>query len=87
MWNENIRSFRRRRALEIAPQWLLDAVLPTPRLQYELTRDVSLYAGATVKGCHFPCGRWLLRFAAGDVADGALDRNLRWSARHSRRFL
>jgi len=34
---------------KIAPQWLLDAVLPTPRLQYELTRDVSLYAGATVR--------------------------------------
>jgi hypothetical protein len=34
---------------KIAPQWLLDAVLPTPRLQYDLTRDVSLYLGANVK--------------------------------------
>jgi Domain of unknown function (DUF6268) len=34
---------------KIAPQWLLDAVLPTPRLQFEMSRDVSLYVGATVK--------------------------------------
>ena len=34
---------------KIAPQWLLDAVLPTPRLQFELSRDVSLYIGANVK--------------------------------------
>ncbi len=34
---------------KIAPQWLLDAVLPTPRLQYEINKDISLYAGATVK--------------------------------------
>ncbi len=38
---------------KIGPQWLLDAVLPTPRLQYELTRDVSLYAGATVREATF----------------------------------
>jgi Domain of unknown function (DUF6268) len=38
---------------KIGPQWLLDAVLPTPRLQYELTRDVSLYAGATVRDATF----------------------------------
>lgn len=34
---------------KIGPQWLLDAVMPTPRLQYEMNRYVSLYAGATVK--------------------------------------
>lgn len=34
---------------KIASQWLLDAVLPTPRLEYELTKDVSLYVGANVK--------------------------------------
>lgn len=34
---------------KIAPQWLLDAVLPTPRLQYEMNKDVSLYLGANVK--------------------------------------
>ena len=38
---------------KIAPQWLLDAVLPTPRLQYEMNRDVSLYAGATVRDATF----------------------------------
>ena len=38
---------------KIGPQWLLDAVLPTPRLQYEMTRDVSLYAGATVRDATF----------------------------------
>jgi hypothetical protein len=34
---------------KLGPQWLLDAVLPTPRLQYEMNRYLSLYAGATVK--------------------------------------
>jgi hypothetical protein len=38
---------------KIAPQWLLDAVLPKPRLVYEVTRDVSLYAGATVRAATF----------------------------------
>jgi hypothetical protein len=38
---------------KIAPQLLLDAVLPKPRLQYEITKDVSLYAGATVKEATF----------------------------------
>ncbi|MBX6324698.1 MAG: hypothetical protein IRY93_01535 [Chthoniobacterales bacterium] len=34
---------------KMAPQWLLDATLPTPRLEYEMTRDMSLYLGANVK--------------------------------------
>lgn len=34
---------------KIGPQWLLNAVLPTPRLEYEMNRSVSLYAGATMK--------------------------------------
>ena len=38
---------------KIGPQWLLEAVLPTPRLQYELSRNVSLYAGATVREATF----------------------------------
>jgi hypothetical protein len=38
---------------KIAPQWLLDAVLPTPRLQYEMRRDVLLYVGATVKETNY----------------------------------
>jgi len=38
---------------KIGPQWLLDAVMPTPRLQYEMTRNVSLYAGATITEATF----------------------------------
>jgi hypothetical protein len=34
---------------KIASQWLLDAVLPTPRLEYEVNKDVSIYVGANVK--------------------------------------
>ena len=34
---------------KIGPQWLLDAVLPTPRLEYEMSKDVSLYVGANLK--------------------------------------
>ncbi|MFL6504949.1 MAG: hypothetical protein ACJ8KC_05995 [Candidatus Udaeobacter sp.] len=38
---------------KIGPKWLLNAVLPKPRLQYELTRDVTVYAGATVRSATF----------------------------------
>ena len=38
---------------KIAPQWLFDAVLPTPRLQFEMSRDVSLYVGANVKQTNY----------------------------------
>ena len=38
---------------KLGPQWLLNAVLPTPRLQYEVSRDVVLYAGATVKETNY----------------------------------
>ena len=34
---------------KMAPQWLLEAVLPTPRLEYEMSKDVSVYVGANVK--------------------------------------
>jgi len=34
---------------KMARQWVLDAVLPTPRLDFEINRDVTLYAGANVK--------------------------------------
>ena len=34
---------------KLGPQWLLNAVLPTPRLEYEMNRYLSLYAGATLK--------------------------------------
>ncbi len=35
------------------PQWVLDAVLPTPRLEYEWNKNVTLYAGATLKETNF----------------------------------
>jgi len=38
---------------KLGPQWLLDAVLPTPRLQFEMSRYLSLYAGATIKETNF----------------------------------
>ena len=34
---------------KIAPQWLLEAVLPTPRLQYEMNKDLSFYVGGNLK--------------------------------------
>jgi len=34
---------------KIAPKCLLDAVLPTPRLEFEMNKDVSLYVGANLK--------------------------------------
>jgi hypothetical protein len=38
---------------KMARQWVLDAVLPTPRLDFEINRDVTLYAGANVKQANF----------------------------------
>jgi hypothetical protein len=38
---------------KMAPQWVLDAVLPTPRLEYEINRGITLYAGANVKQTNF----------------------------------
>lgn len=38
---------------KIGPQWLLDAVLPTPRLQFEMSRYISLYTGATVRETNY----------------------------------
>jgi hypothetical protein len=38
---------------KMARQWVLDAVLPTPRLDFEISRDVTLYAGANVKQTNF----------------------------------
>ncbi|MGI9087175.1 MAG: DUF6268 family outer membrane beta-barrel protein [Chthoniobacterales bacterium] len=36
-----------------ASQWTLNAALPTPRLEYEVNRNLMLYAGANVKGSTF----------------------------------
>ena len=38
---------------KIAPQWVLDAVLPTPRLEFQLNKDLTLYAGGTIKETNF----------------------------------
>ena len=34
---------------KFAPQWVLNAVLPTPRLEYEWTRNLVVYAGADLR--------------------------------------
>ncbi len=39
-----------------ASQWVLNAVLPTPRLEFEATRNLTLYAGADLKGSTFRVG-------------------------------
>jgi len=35
------------------PRWVLNAVLPTPRLQYELNKSMTLYGGADLKETNF----------------------------------
>lgn len=35
---------------KFARQWVLDAVVPTPRIEFELSTSAKLYAGATLKG-------------------------------------
>ncbi len=37
----------------LSSQWVLNAVLPTPRLEYQATSDFTLYAGADLKGSTF----------------------------------
>lgn len=37
----------------LGPQWVLNAVLPTPRLEYELKPDMTIYAGADLRGGNF----------------------------------
>jgi hypothetical protein len=41
---------------KFAPQWVLNAVLPTPRLEHELNEQFTLYAGAVVKTQAFRMG-------------------------------
>jgi hypothetical protein len=38
---------------KFAPNWVLDAVLPTPRLEYDLNRDLKLFFGADIKANTF----------------------------------
>ena len=35
------------------PQWVLNAVAPTPRLEYEWNKNLTLYLGATIKATNF----------------------------------
>ena len=35
------------------PHWVLNAVLPTPRLEFEWNKNLTLYAGATLKETNF----------------------------------
>jgi hypothetical protein len=41
---------------KIARQWVLDAVLPTPRLEFQLNKNLTFYAGGTVKETNFRVG-------------------------------
>jgi hypothetical protein len=38
---------------KFAPQWVLNATLPTPRLEYELNRQLMLYAGGELRSKTF----------------------------------
>ena len=38
---------------KFAPQWVLNATLPAPRLEYELNRNLRLYAGAELRGGNY----------------------------------
>jgi len=38
---------------KFAPQWVLNAVLPTPRLEYQLNRDLTFFVGADIKANTF----------------------------------
>ena len=38
---------------KMAPQWLLDAVLPTPRLEFEMNGSLTLYVGANLKQANY----------------------------------
>ena len=35
---------------KFAPQWVLNATMPAPRLEYEINRNVMVYAGAELRG-------------------------------------
>jgi hypothetical protein len=38
---------------KFAPQWVLNATAPTPRLEYEVNRALTLYAGADIRWKNF----------------------------------
>ena len=41
---------------KFAPQWVLNATVPTPRLEYEVNRNLTIYAGAEVRSKNFRVG-------------------------------
>jgi hypothetical protein len=38
---------------KVARQWVINAVLPTPRIEFELTKNVTLYGGGNIKQTNF----------------------------------
>jgi hypothetical protein len=38
---------------KLSRQWVLNAVMPTPRLEYEVSKSVTLYTGANIKQTNF----------------------------------
>src|SRR5947208_3446998 len=38
---------------KIARQWVLDAVLPSPRLEFQFNKDLTFYAGGTLREINF----------------------------------
>jgi len=38
---------------KIARQWVLDAVLPSPRLEFQFNKDLTFYAGGTLREMNF----------------------------------
>ncbi|MEO6970882.1 MAG: DUF6268 family outer membrane beta-barrel protein, partial [Chthoniobacterales bacterium] len=38
---------------KFAPQWVLNATVPTPRLQFEASRNLTLFVGADIKANTF----------------------------------
>ncbi len=51
----------------LASQWQLNAVLPTPRLEYEFRPNTTFYAGANLKGSTFRVDRNFGLREAGDA--------------------
>ncbi len=41
---------------KLASQWVLNAVLPTPRLEFEATKAVTVYAGAEIRSATYRVG-------------------------------
>jgi hypothetical protein len=41
---------------KFAPQWVLNATVPTPRLEYEVNRNLTLYAGGELRSKNYRVG-------------------------------